>query len=137
MDHPYRRRVEEISTAFDRLRTSRAPLVSLLSGGFPETLTALVRSEAELHGTQCLVALRRWQLQQQETTPPDLQTVVKAAGMPDVPRDPYDDGPLRMIRRRGEFVIYSVGKDGKDDHARSDWQYGQRPGDFIFSFARE
>jgi hypothetical protein len=32
----------------------------------------------------------------------------------------------------GKPVIYSVGPDGKDDKALSDWLYGQQPGDFIF-----
>ena len=136
-DRPYRDQVRDISAAFARLRTTATPLVALLSGGFPETLQACGRGDTELRGTQCLVALRRWQLQQPDATPPDLETVVKAAGMPNVPRDPYGNGPLRMTQRRGQYVIYSVGKDGQNDNAQSDWKYGQQPGDFIFSLVRE
>jgi len=42
-----------------------------------------------------------------------------------------------MTQPQGEVVIYSIGKDGKDDNAQSDWKYGQQPGDFIFRIARE
>ncbi len=134
---PYAERVQAIAAAFARVRSPDTLLVSLLSGGLPEILQAFVRSEAELHGTQCLVALRRWLLDQPAVQPPDLVTVVKAAGMPSVPRDPYDDGPLRMTQQQGQLVIYSVGSDGRDDQARSDWQYGKQPGDFIFRLARD
>jgi hypothetical protein len=37
-----------------------------------------------------------------------------------------------MTLLQGEPVIYSVGKDGKDDRALADWRYGQQPGDFVF-----
>jgi hypothetical protein len=92
---------------------------------------ATLREEATLRGAQCLVALRRWQLQHRKL-PDDLETLVKAVGMSDVPIDPYSGQPLRMTVIEGKPVIYSVGLDGKDDKALSDWQYGGQPGDFIF-----
>ena len=94
-------------------------------------MNAILRAEATLRGTQCLVALRRWQLEHEES-PQDLETLVKNAGMPGVPLDPYCDQPLRMTVIEGKPVVYSVGLDAKDDKALSDWQYGQQPGDFIF-----
>ena len=81
-----------------------------------------LREEATLRGTQCLIALRRWQLEHEEL-PQDLDTLVKAAGMPGVPIDPYSDQPLRMTVIEGKPVIYSVGPDGKDDKALSDWEW--------------
>jgi hypothetical protein len=94
-------------------------------------IEACVRHQAALRGAQCLIALRRWQLDHQEP-PNDLETLVKAVGMKGVPIDPYSDQPLLMTLLQGEPVIYSVGKDGKDDRALADWRYGQQPGDFVF-----
>ena len=34
-----------------------------------------------------------------------------------VPKDPFDGQPLRMLTRDGALIIYSVGKDERDDHA--------------------
>ena len=87
-----------------------------------------------LRGTQCLIALRRWQLDH-DGTPPDLETIVKAAGMQGVPPDPYTGRPLQMTTVNGEPVIYSVGMDGKDDQGRVDiWKSAQpgKIGDLLF-----
>ena len=35
--------------------------------------------------------------------------------LPAVPADPYDGRPLRYRRTDGEYVVYSVGPDGRDD----------------------
>ena len=48
------------------------------------------RGEARLRGTVCLVALKRWQLQHADA-PSDLLALVKAAGLPRVPIDPYSN----------------------------------------------
>jgi hypothetical protein len=98
-------------------------------------IEACLRCQATLRGTQCLVALRRWQLEHRQP-PKDLDTVVKAAGMSGVPIDPYCDQPLRMTLLQGEPVVYSVGKDGKDDRAMADWRFGSQPGDFMFRLQR-
>ncbi len=42
------------------------------------------------------------------------------AGLTTVPIDPYDGKPLRLSIVGGQLVIYSVGKDGKDDGGRVD-----------------
>jgi hypothetical protein len=94
-------------------------------------MIAILRAEATLRGTQCLVALRRWQLEHEEL-PKDIDTLVKAAGMPGVPIGPFSDQPLRMAVIEGKPVIYSVGPDGKDDKALLEWEYGRQPGDIIF-----
>jgi hypothetical protein len=95
-------------------------------------VNAICRSKARLRGTQCLVALRRWQLEHTDEAP-DLETLVKAAGMTSIPIDPYSGKPLRMGSDVGKQVIYSVGPDGKDDKAEVEWNWAQKGlGDFIF-----
>ena len=42
-----------------------------------------------------------------------MQSLGEFLGTP--PIDPFDGQPLRMIQRDGELVLYSIGKDGRDD----------------------
>ena len=99
------------------------------------SIQAFVRNQAALRGTQCLVALRRWQLEHREL-PPNLDALVKAAGMKAVPIDPYCDQPMRMTVIEGAPVVYSVGPDGKDDKALKVWNFRPgEPGDYVFRLA--
>ena len=55
--------------------------------------------------------------------------------MPGVPIDPYSDQPLRMIVIEGKPLIYSVGRDGKDDQGRVEERDRNRRkwrGDIVF-----
>lgn len=100
-----------------------------------------------LEGAKSLVALRRW-YGTQSNRPPDFATLCRAAGLTEVPRDYFSDGPLRIVTfaadtpiqdsfRKdlkavaGETIIYSVGSDGVDDQASRDWGY-HGPGDCLF-----
>ncbi len=101
-----------------------------------------------LEAAKALVALRRW-YGTHSNPPPDIATLCRAAGLTDVPRDYFSDGPLRIIsfatetpiQHRfqkdlkavaGETIIYSVGPDGVDDKASKDWAYVGAEGDFLF-----
>jgi hypothetical protein len=129
---PYPRGV----AALEQLGATRGAKITLrfLVPDLNKHLLANARADAELQGVRCLVALRRWQLGH-AGPPPDLGTVVKAAGMPDVPADPFSGDPMKMAVLDGEPVVYSVGKDGRDDGALIDWNNGQQPGDYIFRLA--
>ena len=39
--------------------------------------------------------------------------------LPEVPTDPYDGRPIRLRREEGGVVLYSVGRDRKDDGGRA------------------
>jgi hypothetical protein len=80
---------------------------------------------------ECLVALKLWRNHRKEA-PTDLEAVVKAAGILRVPIDPYSGKPLRMAIIDGEPVIYSVGRDGRDDGGRIDSNNDHRSGDQTF-----
>jgi hypothetical protein len=98
-------------------------------------ISACLRNQTALCGTQCLIALRRWQLEHKEL-PKDMATLIKAAGMKAVPIDPYSDQPLLMTVLDGAPVIYSVGPDGKDDKALVVWDLAPgHPGDYVFRLA--
>ncbi len=105
-------------------------LAVLLSPVWP---LAETRARAELapRAAECLVALKLWKMH--STKPPtDLEAVVKAAGLPGVPIDPYSGKPLRMAIIDGEPVIYSIGKDGRDDGGRVDSNSDRKSGDQTF-----
>jgi len=136
LGRPYQARASGIESAVSAIRLAETPLTHLLAGGIASTLEVFVRSEAQMHAARCLVMLRRWQVNHPGESPPDLEAVVKATGITEIPRDPYGEGPLGMAQLRNETVIYSIGKDGRDDKAQADWSHGQRPGDFIFRMKR-
>lgn len=105
-----------------------------------------------------LAALRRWYCSN-AVAPTDLFSVCKAAGLTEVPRDPYGNGPLKLIAFStdsppiqyqpvrpsdkpekfvaGECVIYSVGADGNDDRAMLDVSFHPgAKGDWSFTVGR-
>ena len=52
--------------------------------------------------------------------PNDLKQLVPEF-MPQVPTDPFDGKPLRYVVEDGEYLIYSVGKNGVDDGGQGDF----------------
>ena len=100
---------------------ARSLSINILRNGdlhFCETILAVdANSAAMLRGTQCLVTLRRWQLEGKDI-PTDLAAVCVSAGMNAVPIDPYSESELRITKHAGQPVIYSVGPDLTDDDGR-------------------
>lgn len=115
--------------------------INLLRGGtfhtYETILAADANSAALLGGTQCLVALRRWQLDG-KPLPTDLAAVCSAAGMNAVPIDPYSGSELKMRKHAGQPVIYSIGPDLTDDAGRLESSGGlsaSAAGDLLFRLA--
>ena len=92
---------------------------------------AMGRTSTTLHATECLIVMRRWQLTHRGL-PRALAVAVKEAGLKAVPTDPYDGKPMRMAVLDGQPVVYSVGKDGRDDGGQKDSKYDTQPGDLIY-----
>jgi hypothetical protein len=99
----------------------------------PERLVrAIARPTASIRATECLIALRRWQLGH-PGTPGDIASVIKGSPLKAVPIDPYDGKSMRLKSIDGQPVVYSVGRDGKDDAALTDADRDERPnGDLIY-----
>jgi len=95
-------------------------------------VAAAGRIGATRHASECLIALRRWQLTHGGATPRDLATAFRGAGMPAVPPDPFDGKPMRLVLVAGKPVVYSVGKDGRDDGGLQDSDGDRHGGDLIF-----
>jgi hypothetical protein len=129
---PYVKRIEQIATlkvaeADDALSLA----MRMLAPPYTRAAVALARASATVHAMECLIALRRWQLSHRGT-PRDLPTTIKGTVLKAVPTDPYDGKPLRLATLKGETIVYSIGKDGKDDGGEKDADRDQRPGDLIY-----
>lgn len=132
-DQPARKRLElsRDTEIHEPLRETKVAI--FLQPSYEYFVHALLRADAVLQGTKCLIALRSWQLEH-DNPPPDLETLAQAVGMPKVPTDPYSGGPMRMTTRNNQPVIYSVGLDGKDDQATVEWDFDTKnpTGDLLF-----
>ncbi|HEV3165097.1 MAG TPA: hypothetical protein VGZ22_13815 [Isosphaeraceae bacterium] len=104
----------------------------LLAPAMSAFTAALGRNEATLHATEALVAIKRWELNH-KALPTTLAEATAAANLTAVPTDPFDGQPLRMVVIDGNPIVYSVGKDGKDDHGQDSLR-DTRPGDLLFGF---
>lgn len=103
-----------------------------MASTFGPLTQALARAEATEAAMECLIVLRRWQLSHRGL-PRALAVAVREAGLKAVPIDPYDGKPMRLAVIDGQLVVYSVGKDGKDDGGLTDSDRDMRPaGDLLY-----
>lgn len=111
-----------------KLLVTRATMVN-----WGRVFEAFTRSATKRHGTQALVALRRWQLTHTEP-PRDLAQIMADADLNAIPRDDYADAPLKLATLKGQPLIYSIGPDGKDDAGAVEWNSSvpKGPGDVLF-----
>jgi hypothetical protein len=98
-------------------------------------IDALARAEANLHGLQGLAAVRRFQIVHR-ALPRSIAAACREAGLKAVPTDPYSGKPLKFVVLDGQPVVYSVGKDGKDDGGTLDSKNNTQPGDLIYRVDR-
>ena len=77
-----------------------------------------IRSTLQTNAFLCLAATKKWQLENAGEKPKDLGQVMSAIGINTIPVDPYSGQALKMTVIDEEVVVYSVGPDGDDDHAR-------------------
>jgi hypothetical protein len=114
------------------LRAEKAVLIRLVAPAWDALLAAAARHQAQLAGTQCLVAVRRFELAH-GTPPADLETAVREANMTSVPIDPYSGQPMRYRVVDGKPRVYSLGPDQKDDGGLVPWNLAPgAPGDYLF-----
>ena len=100
-----------------------------------EGLIAFVQAESRtvtsIRAAECLVALRRWQFSHREM-PSTLARVIGGSALTRVPADPFDGKPFRMTVIDEKPVIYSIGRDGKDDGGQKDSKFDTQAGDLIY-----
>jgi hypothetical protein len=91
----------------------------------------LAKTTASLHGLETLAAVRRWQIAH-KSLPRNLAAACREAGLKAMPIDPFSGQPMKFVVQGGQPVVYSVGKDGKDDGGTVDSKNDSQPGDLIY-----
>ncbi len=131
-EKPYRDRTPAAHKIVEEHQQKSVILGRILAPSVSQFLEVRTRNLTRRHGAQAVVALRRWQLNHTES-PRDLAQVMSDAGVNAVPVDQFADAPLKLAKVRGEWVVYSIGPDDKDDGGQVEWnlQPGQ-PGDIVF-----
>ncbi|MGO9465469.1 MAG: hypothetical protein ACLQVF_15100 [Isosphaeraceae bacterium] len=99
--------------------------------GLSWLIQALTRTEANLHGLETLAAVRRWQITHR-AIPRSLAAACREASLKAVPIDPFSGQPMKFVILGGQPVVYSVGKDGKDDGGKVDSKNDRQFGDLIY-----
>jgi len=95
------------------------------------------RGKVLYEATAMILALQRWRVEKNEY-PADLDGLVAAGFLKELPMDPYSDKPLIYKKTDNNFILYSVGLDFKDDggkivEKRGDVQWGtHHDGDAVF-----
>lgn len=91
----------------------RGVLSVLLLSGAPQVMEAAVRDQAVLSCARIALAAERFRLGQQRW-PKELAELCPKY-LTEVPQDPFAGAPFRIRATEDGVVIYSVGKDRKDD----------------------
>jgi hypothetical protein len=129
---PFTRRLATIPTL--KIAGGNDTFSVLLRQTQPSILTftqAIGRVTSVVRAAECMVVMRRWQLKHRGL-PRALSVAMKDAGLKTVPIDPYDGQPMRVDILEGQTVVYSVGRDGRDDGGKIESKYDSRPGDLIY-----
>ena len=109
---------EESNSIVGRMGVAMGPLITPAHGMF------LKSADVAAVVSRCVdttIAVERFQ-DRQGRLPKSLDELVPDF-LPVVPTDPFDGKPLRYVIRDGKYIIYSVGRDGKDDGGRDDEGY--------------
>ncbi len=99
-----------------RIRHMRTTLLLPALGA---ALDAAARGNAMNDAAVTAIAIERYRRDRGQI-PNDLKQLVPEF-MPQVPTDPFDGKPLRYVVEDGEYLIYSVGKNGVDDGGQGDF----------------
>jgi len=99
---------------------------------------AVYQTKANYEAVIAILALHRWNLEKGKY-PEDLNELVEAGFLEELPGDPYSDGALVYKRTDGDFILYSVGQKFIDEGGKvviddrgyvQKWDYNS--GDTVF-----
>ncbi|HEY3965866.1 MAG TPA: hypothetical protein VGM05_15005 [Planctomycetaceae bacterium] len=86
----------------------------LLAPAFRQAITGFARSAAKRDCADAALAAELYR-RQHGTWPESLEQLVPEF-LPSVPIDPFNNQPLKLVSTPVELKVYSVGRDGTDDH---------------------
>jgi hypothetical protein len=104
--------------AQSRYREILYPVTSSM-GSTDQVLAQPLKAEARAQATRILISVEQYR--RRNKCLPETMEVLVPQYLSELPKDPFADHPLRLLREGEEaVVIYSVGPDGTDDHAQND-----------------
>jgi hypothetical protein len=124
--------LSKLAAQFKANPAGAAVLAPQLAASFPAARERVTGSEAQLAGMQMLTAVLRFKLSHGKL-PDSPADAAAETTLNTVPADPFSGEPMKYVVLAGRPVVYSVGKDLKDDGGRTDWNSGRQPGDYIFT----
>ena len=84
-----------------------------------QVLAQPLKAEARAKATRILISVEQYR-RRNKCLPETMEALVPQY-LSELPKDPFTDHPLRLLREGKEaVVIYSVGPDGTDDYAQND-----------------
>ena len=113
-------------------KTGKNPLVELHMFNVPAVARARAHRGANRDAFIIALALLRYR-HDRGRLPKDLHELLSDDYLPQLPMDPYSDGPLIYKKMGGDFLLYSLGEDFDDDsgkHGR--WGWNEKDGDYVF-----
>ena len=108
-------------------------LLSALAPALPHVSEMSSRCRAERDALLTVLGLLRYK-NDKGGLPADLEELVSAGYIAELPMDPYSEWPLVYRRTEGNFMLYSVGADFKDNGGVHSAKWGAEApgGDFVF-----
>jgi hypothetical protein len=81
-------------------QVARVSQLTLMIPGVPSFIRSESRGAAVLRASECLIAVRHWQLRHRGN-PPEMATAIQGSSLKAVPIDPYDGKPMRLTQIDG------------------------------------
>ncbi len=116
------RQVDALSANANKFEQLQTLFTSLFVPAVAVTPTAVVRTETSKRAAIAFLAAERYRLKHKKL--PERLGQLVPDFLDAVPIDPYDGQSLRYVVRDGQPIVYSVGKDRKDDGG-----HGNYPGE--------
>ena len=115
---PYERHISDIKTADEIMygsgRNYRFFLIQMFMPATERASEIAYRGKMSHEATKTIVAVLRWQLEKNQY-PANLNELVKAGFLDELPMDSFSDKPLVYKKTDGDFILYSVGFNFTDD----------------------
>jgi len=113
-------------------KTGRNPLVRFCMFDVPGFARIRARQGANRDALLTMLVLLQYRYDKGKL-PKDLQELLVTDYLPQLPMDPYSDGPLVYKQTGDDFLLYSLGEDFDDDGGtHSNWGRDEQGGDYIF-----
>jgi competence protein ComGC len=114
---PYERHISDsnsVETVIMKLSKYRFFLLQMLMPALDRVSDLAYQGRAHYQATVAVLALKQWRLEKNEY-PVNLDELVAAGHLKELPIDPYTDKPLIYKKTDGNFTLYSIGPNFKDD----------------------